>query len=56
MKMRCTPSSPTETSIPEASSLIAAIPALTAFPFFGYLNFHFDPTTVRAHEEEVPDD
>src|SRR5690349_10404231 len=48
MTTRCTPSSPTVTSIPGASSLISAIPALTAFPLFGYLNFHFDPTTMRA--------
>ena len=40
MVMRWIPSSPTATTIPDSSSAICQSPVLTAFPLFGYLNFH----------------
>ena len=52
MVMRWTPSSPSATPIPDASSLMSSIPALTAFPLFGYLNFHCRSDCDVGHEEE----
>src|SRR6185312_13599780 len=45
---RATPSAPIAHTIPDASSDISLTPALTAFPFFGYLNFHLVRATKRA--------
>src|SRR6478609_6346467 len=49
MVMRWIPSPRTSTTMPDSCAAIYQTPVLTAFPLFGYLNFHHCEATTRRH-------